>query len=302
MKTMDAARGKWRGILMALGVEENFLARNKHGPCPICGGRDRFRFDDKGGNGGFICNQCGAGNGMDLLMKVKGLTFPEAARLVDGVVGNAPVEDIKPERDEADCRRRMNDLWCAASPIVDGDMVSGYLALRGIYPEAFPSCLRFHRDCYRPDGLYGPAMLALVRGADNTPVNIHRTFLGPKGKAEMENPRALMPGQHPNGSAVCLSPFTGGLIGIAEGIETALAASQRFGVPVWAALNAQRLAGWIPPEGATSVVVFGDCDGSYTGQAAAFSLAHRIKVQMRLPVEVRIPNTMGKDWADADAA
>lgn len=301
MKTMDAARGKWRGILMALGIEDQFMV-NKHGPCPLCGGRDRYRWDNKGGNGGFICNQCGAGTGMDLLMKVKGLSFPDAARLVDGIVGNVTVEPIKPKRDEAECRQRMRDLWAASKPLHPADMAVGYLAYRGVALDAYPSCLRFARDCYRPDGLYGPAMLALVQAADGSSANIHRTFLGPNGKADMENPRALMPGEHPMGSAVRLSPFDGGVIGIAEGIETALAAAQRFGVPTWAALNAQKLAGWIPPEGTTRVVIFGDCDETYTGQAAAYVLAHRLKVRMGLTVEPLIPGTMGKDWADADAA
>lgn len=301
MKTMDAARGKWRGILLALGIEDKFLSP-KHGPCPICGGRDRYRWDNKGGNGGFICGQCGAGTGIDLLMKVKGLAFPEAARLVDGIVGNVAVEPIKPERDPGECRRRMNDLWGAAVQVTPTDLAGHYLKLRGVLPDVMPTCLRFASDCYRPDGLYGPAMLALVRAADGTPVNIHRTFLGPNGKADMENPRALMPGEHPDGSAVRLAQFHAGVIGIAEGIETALAAMQRFRIPTWAALNANRLAGWIPPEGVTGVVVFGDCDGSFTGQAAAYALAHRLKVRCKIGVEVRIPETIGKDWADADAA
>ncbi|MDI5829610.1 hypothetical protein MJN51_36035, partial [Salmonella enterica subsp. enterica serovar Kentucky] len=35
----------------------------RHAPCPACGGKDRFRFDDNG-RGSFICNQCGAGDGL----------------------------------------------------------------------------------------------------------------------------------------------------------------------------------------------------------------------------------------------
>ena len=46
----DRARGRWPGILTALGVPAKAL-RNRHGPCPVCGGKDRFRFDDKGGAG-----------------------------------------------------------------------------------------------------------------------------------------------------------------------------------------------------------------------------------------------------------
>ena len=67
MKTIDAARNKWSDVLSKLGVDQSFL-KKKHGPCPMCGGTDRFRFDNKGGNGTWICNQCGAGNGMNLIM------------------------------------------------------------------------------------------------------------------------------------------------------------------------------------------------------------------------------------------
>src|SRR5690348_13963485 len=57
--TVDRARGRWREILPCLGVETRYLT-NKHGPCPLCGGKDRFRFDDKNGDGTYYCNQCGA--------------------------------------------------------------------------------------------------------------------------------------------------------------------------------------------------------------------------------------------------
>jgi hypothetical protein len=53
------AQHRWLDILTALGVPAKFL-RNWHGPCPMCGGKDRFRFDDKDGKGTFFCNGCGA--------------------------------------------------------------------------------------------------------------------------------------------------------------------------------------------------------------------------------------------------
>ena len=56
------------------------------------------------------------------------------------------------------------------------------------------------------------------------------------------------------------------MLGIAEGVETALAASIMFNVPVWAALNANRLKVWEPAEGVSEVVVFGDNDINSVGQ------------------------------------
>lgn len=61
----------------------------KHCPCPTCGGKDRFRFDDIGGHGSWFCNQCTpqAGDGFRLVQNVRGCDFPEAVQLVAGVLG-----------------------------------------------------------------------------------------------------------------------------------------------------------------------------------------------------------------------
>lgn len=112
----------------------------------------------------------------------------------------------------------------------------------------------------------------------------------------------MMPGELPDGAAVRLSPAAGGRLGIGEGIETALAASRRFQVPTWAALNSTMLSKWIPPQGIDEVLVFGDNDLGFGGQSAAYALAHRLAVRLRLKVEVHIPKLVGMDWADRDAA
>lgn len=41
------ARGKWGFILDALAISHS----KQHSPCPACGGKDRFRFDDRQGAG-----------------------------------------------------------------------------------------------------------------------------------------------------------------------------------------------------------------------------------------------------------
>ena len=53
----------------SLGVPAKALT-NRHGPCPVCGGKDRFRFDDKGGRGTWICSTCGAGDGIELVKRL----------------------------------------------------------------------------------------------------------------------------------------------------------------------------------------------------------------------------------------
>ncbi|HBX7554319.1 TPA: toprim domain-containing protein, partial [Klebsiella pneumoniae] len=62
----------------------------RHQACPVCGGADRFRFDDKEGRGTWFCNQCGAGDGLKLVEKVFGISASEAARKVNAVTGNLP--------------------------------------------------------------------------------------------------------------------------------------------------------------------------------------------------------------------
>ena len=55
---------KWQSIFSSLGID---VGNGKHCPCPVCGGKDRFRFDNKHGRGTYICNQCGSGDGLELI-------------------------------------------------------------------------------------------------------------------------------------------------------------------------------------------------------------------------------------------
>jgi putative DNA primase/helicase len=139
-------------------------------------------------------------------------------------------------------------------------------------------------------------MLAIVRDTHGQALSLHRTFLGEGVKASVPNPRKLMPGKLPEGVSVRLSPLAEE-IGIAEGIETALACNLELGLPVWSALNANLLSKWVPPMGVRKVHVFADNDQNFTGQEAAHRLAKRL-TENGLEAEVHIPNAVGSDWAD----
>ena len=93
---LDAADGSWPRLLMELGGLSPEQLTNTHQPCPACGGEDRYRWDRDDGPGGWFCNQCGGkdrmgggGTGMDLLMRVTGWEFREAARRVEAHLGIA---------------------------------------------------------------------------------------------------------------------------------------------------------------------------------------------------------------------
>src|SRR4051794_10211 len=85
--TVERARHRWREILPRLGIETRFLT-NKHGPCPLCGGRDRYRFDDRDGTGSYYCNQCGAGVGVILIRKRHGWDHATACGEIDKIIGS----------------------------------------------------------------------------------------------------------------------------------------------------------------------------------------------------------------------
>ncbi len=77
--------GQWQGVLEGAGV--TLPQGRKHGPCPMCGGRDRFRFDDRDGRGTWICNQCGAGDGLTLFARSSCLSVKEAIPLLASMCG-----------------------------------------------------------------------------------------------------------------------------------------------------------------------------------------------------------------------
>ncbi len=64
----DAAAGRWPDVLSLMGIDVPASPRAQVA-CPACGGKDRFRFDDDG-RGAHFCNNCGAGDGLELVKKV----------------------------------------------------------------------------------------------------------------------------------------------------------------------------------------------------------------------------------------
>ena len=299
-KTAHAAKGKWRGILMHIGLPASAL-RDKHGPCPLCGGEDRFRFDNKDGRGTYICSHCGAGDGMKLAQEFTGRPFAEVAAQIDGILGNVkPDAPARPPMTEEQRTQALRRAWVDSRAVAPGDLVDSYLRSRGLGEVIYPKSLRFAPTMRDGAGGVRPAMLALVGVWGAKPVSLHRTFLKPDGtgKAEMDAPRKMMPGDLPDGVCVQLSDWHGhGPIGIAEGIETAMSASALFDIPVWAAINTTMLAKWLPPEGAEDVAIFADNDALFGGQAAAYRLAHRLAVKGKT-VTVHLPPTAGDDWND----
>lgn len=159
---------------------------------------------------------------------------------------------------------------------------------------------------YEKIGVF-PALVAAVRSPEGEILTLHRTYLTPTGeKANVENPRKMMAVPDSvslKGGAIRLGEPDNGVLGVSEGLETALAATQGTGIPCWSTVNAVLLAQFEPPANVHTVVVFADKDHSNTGEVAAEQLrvkleASGIKVKVLMPQQI-IPNgEKGIDWND----
>ena len=303
--TVEAAEGRWRQILPALGVPAKVL-NGVHQACPSCGGTDRFRFTDVRGHGDYFCSQCGAGKGLKLLCLIHGWDFKQAMTEVDAIIGRLPPP--RPKREWVPTPAALRGVYGPSLPVAEGDPVATYLAARGIdYTPISPKAVRFHPELKHRGGGRHPAMLAIYSDAKGKPATIHRTYITADGrKADVDPVRMFMPGPIATGGAIRLAPV-GETLGIAEGVETACAAWQRFGYPVWATTSEVLLQRWLPPPEAKRIIIFGDNDTNFVGQDAAYSLARRlvhdaVKDKIDLQVEVRIPREAGLDWADDGAS
>ncbi len=196
--------------------------------------------------------------------------------------------------------------WRRARPIERGTVAWRYLeGARGLPIAAIADRLaegdlRWSPEEAHPCGFRGPALLALVTDAvDAAPMTVHRTWLAQDGaaKAPIERPRLLWPGLGKRGGCVRLfaDPEVGLALGLAEGIETALALALAVPVPSWAALDASNLAAFPVLAGVETLWIAADHDPA--GLAAAASVRARWHAAGREVLTVR-PRTAGADLAD----
>lgn len=284
-------QGKWPGIFASLGIS---VGTGKHQPCPACGGTDRFRFIDKNGTGSYYCSQCKPGDGISLVMKVLKIEFKEACEELEKIIGKVQV--IKHQEEQKTSPELLRKIFKASEPVKKGDPAYKYLQNRGL--TQIPEMLRYCPLCWEPETKKNQkAMLAIFTLPKNEAVTMHRTYINEDGyKLNIENPKKILPPlKSMTGGAVRLYEHTGQL-GIAEGIETAVAIYESYKIPCWAALSSVLLEGFIPPVGVKELIIFGDNDINFTGQKSAYSLANKLSLQGDIRVEVNIPRQDGTDF------
>src|SRR5690606_14311937 len=114
--------GRWRDILEALGVPAEFLTR-RNGPCPHCGGKDRWRFTDHNQAGGWWCNHCGTGDGFDLLQQFHGWDFKTAAQEVEKMLPNMPETRVDQDAKAKMARDNLNKFKRGVLKAADSEQV-----------------------------------------------------------------------------------------------------------------------------------------------------------------------------------
>jgi putative DNA primase/helicase len=181
-------------------------------------------------------------------------------------------------------------IWGMASP-VEHTIVQLYLRARGI-AIAPPPSLRCAGGGYH---LTDPAtaMVAAVQAPDRRTIAVQVTRLDPSGerKAQVPIPRrtygALRDG------AVRLAA-AGDVLGLAEGVESALSAMQLSGIPTWACLGASRMHRVAVPDSVRELHLFLDNDGPGrdAGERTADAHPHHRHVVLRRP-----PDHLN-DWND----
>ena len=170
-------------------------------------------------------------------------------------------------------------VWDAAAPLA-GTPAAEYLAARGLVAP-WPEALRW--DGRRRRMLARVVLDGALRGlhATGLPGRRRRTY-GPV-----------------RGGAVRLAAVSGGVLAVAEGIETALAYRALAGTPTWAALSSAGMARIVLPHGVADLVVAADFDGA--GLLAAEQLERRAR-DADIDVRIDLPSRHRTDWADVLAA
>jgi hypothetical protein len=293
-----------RGILKGLKGRGGRMA----GPCPLCGGKDRFGVDLR--RGLFNCRQCatGGGDAISLIMWLDDCDFRRAVETLARPLPDGRVEtaDERRERARRAAERRERSerewiaraareaaeqreqhkkaawLWSRCQPI-SGTIAETYLRMRGIVCP-LPATLGFlppRKPTHHPAMIAAFAMPGEIEpGVLGPPQNVeavHLTLLKPdgRGKAETEPDKIIVgsPGDLP---IVLAAPND--LLGLAvcEGVEDAMTAHQATGLGAWAAGNAgrlPRLADMIPSY-IEAVTIYAHPDPD--GQAGALGLAERL--------------------------
>ncbi len=279
MNTKQAAIGRWSEIFEYYGLPPVTGKNHFKGNCPICERKGKYRCDDKNGTGSYIC-VCGSGDGWTLLSSFTGKEFKVLAAEVDQLIGNTfershiPADPVKSSI--AQQRARVSHKYSKLSAL-RGTGADRYLKARGI--NSLPvEQVRFCDSQRTFDGNF-QSIYALATDDKGELCYLHRTLLdGDKNANVGGAAKKMMKLQddayldHARSIAIRMFP-PASTLGIAEGIETALACHQITQCNTWATLNTTFMKKFRVPLGVQNLIIFADADSNAAGHAAAFECA-----------------------------
>jgi putative DNA primase/helicase len=270
---------------------------DRAGPCPRCGGDDRFSVHI--GDQVFNCRGCGGkGRGaIDLVMFLDGSGFKEAVAMLAGFAPERTACSISKQREQAVKKCEDNSamaawLWSRRNPITENCSAGLYLREARGYSGPIPATLG-----YLPaNDKHPPAMIAAF-GFCNEPesgvidppavvTGIHLTRLAPDGRKAAIEPVKIMLGVM-SGLPVVLAPVNDGLgLAITEGIEDGLSVFEETGLGVWAAGsggNMPKIAAALPPY-VECITIFAHRDETglrFAKEAARLIAATEVEVHIK---------------------
>jgi putative DNA primase/helicase len=177
------------------------------------------------------------------------------------------------------------EYWHRSVPL-GGTLGEHYLRYHRGLSGPFPPSIRFLPN--------GNSLIAGISRTDRKVIAVQRTFLSSdSSKARVGYPRITT---GTLGTSAVRLGAAADVLGIAEGVETALAAMELTGVPSWACLGAQRLCKLTLPLSVREVHVFADNDNPGVLHATAAAKHYSLSGKR---VYLRRPPDSFNDWNDA---
>jgi len=287
--TARVAVGQWPTLLPALGITVDL--NGQHTACPVCGGKDRFRFDNQAGRGTWLCNQCGAGDGLALVEKALSLSTKEAAAQVAALLGDNPAPVVSAsvlQIDQDKVAARLKAATQAQTLVSKAITQTGhaYLVTKGWPDEPALTLngqpLRIGGETFRQGDLLVPLF-------DNQGAVVNVQLINASGTKRM-----LAGGQVKEAAHVFTGETTA-IIWLVEGYTTGLTVHKLTGDTVYVALSANNLPALAAklrerfPE--AHLLIAADNDENGKGQAKANEAALLSGGKAALPAEVG-------DWND----
>lgn len=119
---LPKAAAMWPDILVNLaGIDASIFDHRKEHPCPLCGGKTRFRYRAKpaGLDRPFYCNHCGSKNGIEFFIAYTGMDYGTAINSIGDYIGNIPQEKIEVKQREFEIQSQFPSWYQFNSELYD---------------------------------------------------------------------------------------------------------------------------------------------------------------------------------------